>query len=305
MLDLRSLEVFYWVATLSGFRRAAEKLHMTQPAVSARIAQLEEALDCRLLDRSKAGAVLTAKGIELLGYAERMLKLHSEMVMALGPASGVRGTVRLGVSETIVHTWLSDLLKKIHAIYPKVTIEIEVDVSGVLRDQLVSGEVDVALLLGPVSAPRIKNLPICDYPLRCFASPALDLPDRVVTAAELLAHPIITYSRVTRPYLELMERLAGGSARGPRVFANSSLSSIVRMTLDGIGVGVVAEVAIREERHSGRLRLVRTEFDADMPRLSYTASTMDRPDNLLASAVAALAQSTAAAWELEAAPGPA
>ena len=112
MIDLRTLETFYVVAQVGGFHRAAEKLHTTQPAVSARIIQLEHALKAKLFDRDNRGSHLTAKGRELMVYAERMMNLRTEMLLAMSGPSALGGTVQLGVSETIVHTWLSELHKR-------------------------------------------------------------------------------------------------------------------------------------------------------------------------------------------------
>ena len=149
MIDPRTLEVFYWVVQLGGFRRAAEKLRTTQPAVSSRIAALEARLGASLLDRNRRRRVaLTPRGTELLAYAERILALQGEMMAALADPAGLRGTVRLGTSETIVHTWLSALIRRVHEVHPSVTLDISVDISLNLREALVKGEVDVALLLG-------------------------------------------------------------------------------------------------------------------------------------------------------------
>src|SRR5207302_6668515 len=80
MPDLRNLETFVWVARLGGFRLAAEKLNTTQPAISARVATLEQEFGVRLFERKQRRAALTAKGLELLGYAEQMLQLRTDMV---------------------------------------------------------------------------------------------------------------------------------------------------------------------------------------------------------------------------------
>ena len=79
MIDLRNIETFFWVATLGGFRAAAEKLNATQPAISQRIASLESDLGIRLFDRDVRGIKLTGKGRELLSHAERMLQLRRDM----------------------------------------------------------------------------------------------------------------------------------------------------------------------------------------------------------------------------------
>jgi DNA-binding transcriptional LysR family regulator len=292
MIELRTLETFYWVAHLGGFRRAAEKLNTTQPAVSARIAQLEQAFNTRLIDRDKRHSALTPKGVELFAYAERMLALRTEMIMAVTSAGTLRGTVRLGLSETIVHTWLARLVKRLHERYPAITLEIAVDVSSNLRDALLAGELDVALLLGPVSAAKIKNLSLCHYPMAWIASPDLPIAPGPLSLADLAAWPIMTYSRVTRPYRDVTELFARVEIPRPRFFANSSLASIVRMTLDGIGISAIPPAVIADELAAGRLR--RLDCATALPPLVFTASYLDQPDNALAAIVALLAQTVAA-----------
>jgi DNA-binding transcriptional LysR family regulator len=292
MIELRTLETFYWVARLGGFRRAAEKLNTTQPAVSARIQQLEQAFNTRLIDRDKRHSALTPKGVELFAYAERMLALRTEMIMAVTEAGSLRGTVRLGLSETIVHTWLARLVKRLHEQYPAITLEISVDVSANLRDALLAGELDVALLLGPVGASKIKNLPLCRYPMAWIAHPDLPLGEGPLTLAQLAAWPIMTYSRQTRPYREVTELFARVEVPRPRFFANSSLASIVRMTLDGIGISAIPPAVIADELAAGRLRVLAAE--TNLPPLAFTASFLDQPDNALAAIVARLAESIAA-----------
>ena len=104
MIDLRNLETFYAVAQLGGCHRAAERLHTTQPAVSARIAQLEQQLKGRLFERDKRGCFLTIKGRQLLVYAEQMISLSAEMVEAVAGRTALGGTVQLGASDTRVTT---------------------------------------------------------------------------------------------------------------------------------------------------------------------------------------------------------
>ena len=302
MIDPRTLEVFYWVVQLGGFRRAAEKLRTTQPAVSSRIAALEVRLGGSLLDRNRRRRVtLTPRGTALLAYAERILALQGEMMTALAdPAGGLRGTVRLGTSETIVHTWLSALIRRVHEVHPSVTLDISVDISLNLREALVKGEVDVALLLGAVAAPRVRTLPLCEYPLAWIAAPGLPLGPDAPTLAQLARWPIVTYSRATTPYLELAELLNQPGLPPARIFANSSLSSIVRMVLDGIGIGVIAPAAITRELASGALR--RLDGAPPLAPLVFVASHAEMPGSGLAAAVSRLAQEVAQEVVQEAAP---
>jgi DNA-binding transcriptional LysR family regulator len=162
-MKLTNLETFVWVASLGSFRAAAERLHATQPTISARIAALERSLGVTLFDRSGKSASLSPLGLQLLPYAEKMLGLASEIDLLIGDKEALRGIVRLGTSETLVHTWLPDLLRRVHEEYPGVTVEILVDLTVNLRERLVSRETDVAFLLGPVAEPNMANTALCAY----------------------------------------------------------------------------------------------------------------------------------------------
>lgn len=290
-IDPRSLEVFYWVVQLGGFRRAAEKLATTQPAVSARVSGLEAAIGARVLERGqRRRPSLTPEGVALLGYAERLLALQAEMQAAFTGPPQLQGTVRLGVAETIVHTWLSTLLARLNGAYPRLVPDIVVDISAGLRAALLAGEVDVALLLGPVAAPGIVDMPLCTYPLAWVASPALHLGPGPPSLEALARVPIITYARQTAPYRHVRELFAGGPP--VRLFANASLSSIVRLVLDGIGAGVIAPAAIRSELDRGALRVL--EGAPALRPLHFTASWREGPGSAAAATVARLATAVAA-----------
>ncbi|MEN8503563.1 MULTISPECIES: LysR family transcriptional regulator [Paraburkholderia] len=290
MIDMRNLETFYAVAQSGGFHRAAEKLHTTQPAVSARIVQLEQQLKGRLFERDKRGCSLTPKGRELLGYAERMMALRTEMIEAIAGRSALSGVVQLGASDTIVHTWLSDLLKGLNKEYPDVTLEVNVDTTAALTTGLIDGSIDVALLMGPISASSAENLPLCSYPINWVVSRNFPLPDKP-TLADIAKYPIVTFARSTRPYWQLKDLFEKAHLPNVRIFANSSLSSIVRMTLDDIGVAAVPKHVVEEQLAAGRLRLLDTEHE--MPIMSFTASYFRRPDMPLNPIVAELAQKIA------------
>jgi DNA-binding transcriptional LysR family regulator len=293
MPELRSLEIFYWVAQLRSFRGAAERLNTTQPAVSQRIAALEAELGVRLLDRGARSVVTTAQGRRLLDYAERMLRLRAEMLEAIAGAEAVGGVLRLGVAETIVHTWLSRFIERAHALFPAVTLDIEVDVTPNLRTGLVGHTLDLAFLMGPVAEPSIANLPLCRYPLAFAASPRLPLGPGPVTIDALLGWPIITYPRSTRPTMELLAALRMPGAAAPRLFASTSLATILRMARDGIGISVIPPVVAARELADGTLCLVAT--DITPPAVAFTASWPTGPEEGLARRLAELAQSVAAA----------
>jgi len=247
MPDLRSLEILYWTAQLQSFRKAAEKLHTTQPAVSQRIAALEAELGVRLFERGPRIVSITPKGRVLVEYAERFLRLRAEMMQAVAAPAALSGLLRLGVSETIVHTWLARFIERAHAVYPNVVIDITVDVSPAMRDALVGREIDLAFLLGPVSEPSMVNHDLCSYPLAFIAAGDFDVGPEPVSLQALLKHPVITYPRTTAPYVRLREMLSVPDLPSPRLFTSSSLATIIRMTLDRVGVSLIYEPLVKDQ----------------------------------------------------------
>jgi len=292
VIDLRNIETFFWVASFGSFRAAAEKLNTTQPAVSQRIASLESGLGVRLFERDTRGVTLTGKGQALLSYAERMLDLRRDMVQLAREQNLMRGTVRLGVPETVVQTWLSTLIEQLHAAYPDLALEIDVDTSVVMRTQLLARQLDLAFLLGPVVEPRVENIPLCTYPLAWVARPDLDLGSEPVPLARIAELPVITYPSNSSPYQTVRTLLAGTGARLPRMYGCASLSMAVKMTLDGIGTSVITPVFLDRELASGALRLIRVQAP-QLPALAFTASWLQGPDSVIAETIAHIARRVA------------
>src|ERR1700738_2688253 len=103
MADLKAIETFMWVVTLGRFRAAAQKLHTTQSAISQRIAQLEREVGVRLLQRDRRMVLPTPSGRQMMVYAEKLIGLRSEMLAVVGDRSAMRGVLRLGGAQTLVH----------------------------------------------------------------------------------------------------------------------------------------------------------------------------------------------------------
>lgn len=292
MIDFKALETLVWVATLKSFHRAADKLNTTQPAVSQRIAQLETEIGARLLERESRQVVPTEAGRHVLDYAERLIRLRAEMLHGIADRSAIRGTLRLGVAETIVHTWLSRFVERMAKAYPRLALEIEVDISPSLRQRLIAQEIDLAFMLGPLGAPNLKNRPLCTYPLGFFASDSLGLPLRRLTLAELGGHPIVTFSRNTRPYLAIRELFSVSGLPPVHIHASASLATILRMAEDGLGIAAIPSPIAAEKLTAGELKRIDTAVQ--LPDLDFIAAWRATPDAATIEAVADLAGEAAA-----------
>ncbi|MGH1486923.1 MAG: LysR family transcriptional regulator [Cellvibrionaceae bacterium] len=258
-MNIKNLEAFLAIVQLGSFKAASEKLHTTQPAISARIANLENEIGSSIFDRSDKKAHLTPKGYKLLPYAEKVIALLQEMRFAVGDKEDYSGTVRLGSSETIVHIWVSEFIHSLHEEYPNLTIELIVDTSINLREKLLKREIDLAFLMGPLVNPDLESKFLCKYPLSWVASPKLKLPDRILSLADLTKHQIITYQRQTRPYVQLKEMFNLVDLPMVKINGLSSMSTIIRMAVDGIGISTLPPAAIQNELSAGTLVELKTE----------------------------------------------
>ncbi len=298
-LNFRQLETFLWVANLKNFRKTAERLCTTQPAISSRIANLEGTLGVKLFVRDTGSIRLTAKGQELLPYAEKVLRMTETLRDRAGDGSSLTGVLRLGVSETIVHTLLPDFLAQLHETYQDIDVELTVDVTVNLRNELVSRSLDLAFLMGPISEYRIENLDLVTFPLAWIASPTLGINvDREVSINELIHFPLLTYTRNTRPYAELTNYLRKNCDMPARIFPSSSLAACLRMTIDGIGIGTLPRVMVKEELETGKLVEVPCAWKPT--DLVFTASYASDPFYPVAEKAAALAGKIAGGFSFSA-----
>jgi DNA-binding transcriptional LysR family regulator len=287
MLDFRSIETFLWVVKLGSFRGAAQRLNTTQPAISQRIAQLEREMGVKLLNRDHRVASPTPSGRQMMVYAEKLIGLRSEMMAEVGDRSAMRGVLRLGVAETIVHTWLPKLIKSVNTTYPNLSLEIEVDITPNLSARLLAQEIELAFVLGPLSATGVRNRVLCDYPISFVASPALGLGNEHVTTQEIARFPIITFPRKTQPYESVRSLLNRPDLPPIRLHASASLATVIHMAIEGLGIAVIPAAIVENELANGRLQELRT--DLTIPPLTFTASWLASPETVAVERVAELA----------------
>jgi DNA-binding transcriptional LysR family regulator len=303
MVDFKSLETFLWVVTLGSFRAAGDKLNTTQPAISQRIAQLEREVGVKLVNRDHRVASPTPSGRQLMVYAEKLIGLRAEMMAAVSDRSAMRGVMRLGVAETIVHTWLSRLIKSVNDAYPNLSLEIEVDITPNLSARLLAQEIELAFMLGPLSGSNVHNRELCDYPIGFLASPSLGLGDGPLTARDLATFPIITFPRKTQPY-EIVRSLFNRPDLPPiRLHASASLATVIHMAIEGLGIAVIPTAIVENELADGQLQLLST--DLKITPLTFSASWLASPDTAAVELVADLAGQIAHASGLVDAPPPA
>ncbi|MBV0914262.1 LysR family transcriptional regulator [Anianabacter salinae] len=283
-LNLEQLRAFLAVVRFGGVGRAATAMNLTQPAVTARIRNLEAALGGTLFDRASARLTLSKRGERLLSYARKFEQLSEMVERDVIDPEGLERHLRIGVSETIAQCWLPDLIARLHRHYPRVEIEFNVDISLGLREGLLNREIDLAVLLGPVSEYSVENIDLPGFELAWYAA-----ADETAGAdpGDHFRRPVLTYARNTRPYRELRDLLFERFGPEVAVFPSSSLSACFRLVEAGLGVAALPRALAAEPLAAGRI----IEFDPGWvpDPLRFTASYLAEPKSHLVETAAHLA----------------
>ncbi len=152
----RRLQVFYTVAKLLSFTKAAETLHMTQPAVTFQVRQLEDHFDTRLFDRTHNRVALTEAGRKAYEYAEEIFSLYAEMENTVKELTGdVSGALTLGASTTIAEYMLPALLRGFTMEFPDINLRLKVSNTEGIVSMVENSMIDLGVVEGPVTN---KNL---------------------------------------------------------------------------------------------------------------------------------------------------
>ena len=224
-MELASLEAFLAIAETGSFSAAGERLHLTQPAVSKRIAVLEGQLGRRLFDRIGREVALTEAGQALLPRALRILAELDDSRRALDNLDAeVGGRLSLATSHHIGLHRLPPLLRAFSRGHPRAALDLQFLDSEQAWAQVLHGRVELALTtLGPAAAP-LRAVPVWDDPLEFVVAPDHPLAARDdVTLADLAAHPAVLPDANTFTYRIVADR-----------FAAAGLALTLRMTTNAM-----------------------------------------------------------------------
>lgn len=182
-IALYHLETLLTIARMGTFRAAAERLNTTQPAISARIREMETQLGISIFRREGRNMVLTARGRQLVQDCEPLWAQFETVLMQPGEFAGAVGVVRIGTGEIAAASCLTDFVIETERSLPGITLEVDLDLTSRMLQNLLGGTRDMVFLAGPVAAPGIRTAPVGAVDLVWLANPntAANLPalDRV------------------------------------------------------------------------------------------------------------------------------
>jgi LysR family transcriptional regulator, transcriptional activator of the cysJI operon len=261
MLENYRLTVFRAVAAQRSFRRAAEQLYLTQPAVTQQIKALEELVGLPLFDRSGREVTLTAAGAVLLQYTEQSGALLEQAAVELASLKGqISGTLRIAASTTIAQYILPPLLGAFLRLHPAVHVELESSNTESVADAIASGRATLGLVEGPPHASQVRSEIWLEDELVLLVPPSHEWAgQRAVTLQQIATAPLLMRERGsgTREVVETTLEVAGLPARDLQIAIElNSTEAILGCIESGVGIGFVSRSAIQRQLALGTLAIV-------------------------------------------------
>ena len=281
-LDVESLRTFLAVLDEGGMTRAAETLHLTQSAVSWKIRRLEDRVGRPLFVREGHSLRLSSDGRALVDDARSIVAIHDRAVARL-ESTELTGTVRLGTNEEVGATRMSAVLGRFTRIHPSARVEFVIRDSELLREEIDSGEIDVAVVQVSESNLRDDDVVLWSDQLQWLTCCETPYVDGIV--------PLITFGENCF-YRALSEPLLDEHGIDHSVaFSGSSQSGVHAAVSAGLGVAVLAERFLGGD-------LVQWERGASLgplPVVHQIARTRSDPDELSCALLKAISDEFAAA----------
>ncbi|HKY92701.1 MAG TPA: LysR family transcriptional regulator [Nevskiaceae bacterium] len=286
-MDTQSLAAFLEVADTGSFTRAAERLHLSQPAVSKRLATLEEQVGTRLFDRVGRSVLLTDAGTSLLPYARKVVQTVEDGRRALSQlAATVSGRLSIGTSHHIGLHRLPPVLSRYTKTFPEVDLDLHFMDSEDACEAVLAGKLELGIVTLPLAPiANLESGVVWEDPLAVIVSPAHPLAERKrVELEELATHPAVlpdadTYThRIIRAELE---------KRGvaPRVrLATNYLETLKMLAAIGLGWSVLPESMI--DRTVRRLPVTGFHPTRQLGWVRHTGRAVSSPARALVAALA-------------------
>jgi len=259
-ITLRQLRVFEAVADHLNFTRAAEQLHLSQPAVSMQIRQLEEAVGLELFEKLGKRIQLTEAGQELFHYSQNINRQLLEAEEVLESLKGVnRGRLKLAVAST-VNYFAPRLLAAFHRAYPGISLHLDVTNREKLVRLLEANEADMVMMGQPPESLELEAEPFMDNPLVVIAPAEHSLAGRAGISLERVAEEVFLMREPGSGTRQAMERFFADHALEIRVGMEMTRNEAIKQAVRaGLGLGVVSTHTIELELETRRLVVLDVE----------------------------------------------
>jgi DNA-binding transcriptional LysR family regulator len=276
--DLVDLRLFVNVADSDSLTRGAERSHLSLPAASVRIKNLEEGIGTKLLYRSSQGVTLTPPGQALAHHARQVLHQLEHLRGDLQEyAQGVKGHLRVFASTTAITEFLPDVLRRYLAAHPDVNIDLREKLSNDIVRAVIEGQTDIGIVSGDVRTEGLEVLPYRDDRL-VLAVPAVHELAAIdaVPFERTLAYDHVGMQEASAIHAFLHTQAEQLKRTLKLRIQVGNFEALCRMVEAGIGVGMLPESAARRHRQTMDIRIVALADDWALRRLHVCMRSLDQ-----------------------------
>jgi LysR family nitrogen assimilation transcriptional regulator len=274
-MELRQLRYFVAIVDHGSLSRAAQVLHVAQPALTQQLRQLEEELGAQLLHRSAHGVLSTEAGKVFYEHAQAILKQVADARSAVTQlTTRPSGSVTLGLPHSISGALALPLLTAARTTYPEITLQLTEEISGSLTEQLKSGRLNLAVLFDDGQLGGFESMPLVEEDLMyiCRAASTWVPPDTPVTLDTALASPLILPAQQhgVRPLIEQVATSAGLALSN--IIEINSIAILKSALLADMGATLLPLAPLRAEIESGALVAIPVHSPPIRRRVTLCAS---------------------------------
>jgi DNA-binding transcriptional LysR family regulator len=288
MMTFKQLEALYWIVELGGFAAAAKKLNTTQSAISKRISELELTFTTQLFDRTQRSAQLTEAGQQMAALATNLLEQRDIAVEKFAKLDVIRRRVRIGLTELTAMTWLPLLVRQIQLKFPGVVIEPDVDLTEALREKVIAGDLDLAIVPDAVEHSRLISTRLSKVKFRWMCRPGgLVTKSGTVSLRDLAEMTWLVQGERSGTGLIYERWFKSHKIDAARVIRSDSLVAIIGMTVAGLGVSYLPERCVAPLVAGNLLEVLNVR--PNLPDVQYVALRRTGGKSALVEAIADLA----------------
>lgn len=280
-MDIQNIRAFLMVSETRSFSRAAEKLFITQPAISKRISTLEYSLDCQLFDRLGKNIQLTQAGEALIPSYQRILAEIEESKRIISTLrTQVSGHLKFGTSHHIGLHRLPPILKQYTNQYPQVELDIRFMDSEQAAALILKGDIELALITLPDDIEnQLSTIPIWTDTMYCMvAKDHVLAKQKDVTIKQLSEHGVLLQAQSTHTR-DIIDQALKLNTNIKVIMESNYLETIKAMIQNGLGWGVLPESMIDDSLHSLKIKGVKMERHLGV--LRHASRTLSSSANAL------------------------